>query len=227
MMRSILAAALALAPVAAGAADLPRRDKLVNPFPPVIESLPVWTGFYGGVLVGFGLGDSKQTDDQALGTGAYHPGGSFGGLTLGYNTTLGPTVVGIEGDAALAGLKGSSPWCGSTPGMCGTRANEVETLRLRLGMPFGNTLLYATGGLAVAHVKAWNDLNTVAGTRNEMGWTIGAGIEHQFARSWSVKGEYLYGRFGNRALYDIAASTPEKVSLTMHMFRAGLNYRFE
>ena len=227
MMKRTLAAALALLPMAAGAADLPRRDKMENPFPPAIESLPVWSGAYAGALVGFGLGASTQADDAGLGNGAYHPEGGLGGLTLGYNTTFGSTVVGIEGDAALASIKGSSAWCGSTPGVCGTKADQVDTLRLRIGMPFANTLLYMTGGLAVAHVKASNDLNMVSGTRNQMGWTIGAGIEHQFTRSWSVKGEYLYGDFGKKAYYDVTAATPEKTSLTMHMFRAGVNYRFD
>ena len=227
MMKWTLAAGLALLPAAAGAADLPRRDKMVNPFPPVIESLPVWSGFYAGALVGFGVGTSTQVDDSGLGNGTYHPEGGLAGLTLGYNTSIGPALVGIEGDASLASFKGSSPWCGSTPGVCGTKADQVETLRLRIGMPFAHTLLYVTGGLAVAHVKAWNEAAAVSGTANRMGWTIGAGIEHQVTRSWSLKGEYLYGDFGKKAYYAVAADTPEKTSLKMHMFRAGVNYRFD
>jgi outer membrane immunogenic protein len=71
-----------------------------------------------------------------------------------------------------------------------------------LGWLFAPTaLVYATGGLALAHLDATDSLvnldnpaetNTVAGSETRAVWTVGGGVEWMFAPQWSVKAEYLY-----------------------------------
>jgi opacity protein-like surface antigen len=82
----------------------------------------------------------------------------------------------------------------------------IGTTRSRLGMAWGNVLVYATGGAAYANVNhGYTQSNTPLGpvavavtdSATQFGWTAGAGLEVGFG-AWSVKGEYLYYDLGNQ-----------------------------
>jgi outer membrane immunogenic protein len=57
---------------------------------------------------------------------------------------------------------------------------------------------------------------------NELGWTIGGGLEYAFMGNWSAKLEYLYVDLGSFN----AAVVPTNVSFKENIVRAGLNYKF-
>ena len=158
--------------------------------------------------------------------------GGFVGGTLGHNWQTGPWVFGLEGDYSWSDIKGHSDVCGpltATPHPCGTKLDSFGTLRGRIGYAVGatgNWLLYATGGLAVGEIHAWDLLTPASGSKFRAGWTVGGGIETAIAPNWTVKLEYLYVDFGKANYFDVVPGVPETIGLNVNVVRAGINYRF-
>jgi opacity protein-like surface antigen len=141
-----------------------------------------------------------------------------GGLQIGYNWLLpGPFLVGLEADISAAGL--SSTTLTSPPGDPAAVASWTDKLdlygsvRTRLGWVSDNWLFYGTGGFGWVYDKftrkqltAPIDLNippfvdtnalqagtVVTHSHVRPGWVAGAGVEWAFARTWTVKLEYLH-----------------------------------
>lgn len=210
--------------------------------PPPIIAVYNWTGGYFGIEGGYGWGHSDQTDPGIappppppppdIGDGHYSVRGGLIGGTLGYNWQTGPWVFGLESDLSWADIKGHSNVCGPTtvtPHACGTKLESLGTFRGRVGYAAGaagNWLLYATGGLAVGEVHAWDALTPASGSEFRAGWTVGAGVETVFAPNWTAKLEYLYVDLGKAHLFDIVPGVPETVSFNTNIIRAGINYKF-
>jgi outer membrane immunogenic protein len=202
---------------------------------------PGWAGSYGGVSGGYGWGHSDQTDpgipvfptiNQIPQDGHYSVRGGLLGGTLGYNFQQGPWVYGLEGDFSWADIKGQSSVCGpasATPHPCGTKLDALGTFRGRVGYVTGadrSWLLYATGGLAVGDIRAWDTLTPAFGNDWRAGWTVGAGVEKAFAPNWTAKLEYLHVDLGNPQVFNVAPGVPESVSFRADILRASINYRF-
>jgi opacity protein-like surface antigen len=104
---------------------------------------------------------------------------------------------------------------------------DLGTVRARLGYVAGNTLVYATGGLAYARVKyseSGPGIDAFATDYYHLGWAAGAGIEYAFAPRWSVKLEYLYADLGKtESSFNFGTMSTD---LSAQMVRAGLNYQF-
>jgi outer membrane immunogenic protein len=129
----------------------------------------------------------------------------------------------------------------------------LATLRGRLGVASlfeGKALLYVTGGAAFTQIETLNttaELNpfptgidcalrhcavsSVDSTK--AGWTLGGGAEWALNRNWSIKTEYLYADFGTvrtTSSYAGANGATEilshDVDLSLHIARAGINYKF-
>ena len=213
-------------------------DFYKTPPPP---KAPDWTGTYGGIAGGFGWGGSGQTDPGVVLPGPIDGGdedgghlvrGWLAGVTLGTNLQRGPLVVGVEGDFSWADIKGQSNVCGTPPAVphpCGAKLDALGTFRGRAGFatgPGGNWLLYATGGLAVGHLQAWDALMPASGNVWRAGWTAGVGVETAFAPNWTAKLEFLYVDFGDAHVFDVLPGVPESVSFSTNLVRAGINYRF-
>jgi len=144
-------------------------------------------------------------------------------------------VVGVEADVEATSLNGkftnlpfagyvkdSLPWQGS--------------VRARLGYAFGNALLYATGGVALAQINT-KYLDTANGSasfsHSQAGWTLGAGVEYAINKDWSLRGEYRFTRF--TAFNDaFAAASPIlnfanrtiNHAIDEHAVRVGVAYHF-
>ena len=58
-----------------------------------------------------------------------------------------------------------------------------------------NTLAFVTGGFALGTIKHGNATEQTQ-VAVEQGVTIGAGLEVQAFRDWTLKGEYLFVKFG-------------------------------
>jgi len=243
MKRLLLAAALALLPIAASAQDLTRRA----PAPTSGSSAPVWTGFYAGLSAGYAWG-KHRTRYYANGALAGDHGsddinGGLIGGAVGYNHQIGSLVIGVEGDLSISGLRGSSSgvsgdeclrWDGANfvipGGYCRTDVNWLGSARVRGGAAVGPALLYFTGGLAFGEVEANRPFTGVANnwSQTRTGWTVGAGVEYAVAPAWSVKAEYLYVDLGNDLTYPCPACTTKnhRVDVNTHLVRVGFNYRF-
>ena len=118
-----------------------------------------------------------------------------------------------------------------------SKIDWLATARGRVGVVMDRTLLYATGGLAVARVKTTLDDLYLAGVvttssgATYVGWTAGVGAEFAVAPQWTVKAEYLYMDFGSKDynFYEGAAGWQRisgSASLTANIARIGANYRF-
>ena len=129
--------------------------------PPLLPAISDWnwTGIYVGGNAGYGgtSGAGSFTVNQNGGFSSF-PGlnanGGFGGGQIGVNYQINLLVVGIEADAEAASIKDSvnnilgSP---NNPALnASVRVSSFETVRGRIGLAFGQVLVYATGGEAQA-----------------------------------------------------------------------------
>jgi len=207
-----------------------------------------WTGFYIGVHGGYGWLDYKQTSvssnsvplDICSTSGStdscsFNPsGGVFGGFA-GYNWQSGNIVFGVEADGSWADLKHSQNFSQGNFGPITVRG-EVEwlaTIRGRLGVAVGQTLIYGTGGVAFGGVNSgWvadsNPSTATFAKDTKTGWVAGGGIEHAFARNWSLRAEVLYHDLGKAAGSFFGAGTTYSTSFrhTVTTARAGLALRW-
>jgi iron complex outermembrane recepter protein len=236
-----------------------------------------WAGPYLGINVGYSAGKSN-TDavfSDPTGTPLFATGstdnlnGVIAGFQGGYNWMASSWLVaGIEADIQLS-TQNTTPTFICPGALCNSAIGDVApaaaaldraqkldwfaTVRGRLGaVVTPDTLMYLTGGLAVAEIKT---AGTVAGFsssvdengnlvatpvglgfydhRTKAGWTAGAGFETHLSGNLTGKIEYLYLDFGSVSTVatNPSNSTPLAVNLesrvTDHIVRVGLNYKFD
>jgi outer membrane immunogenic protein len=213
MKKSVLAAAfLAAASSSAFAADVVYEEPPA-PYVPPVATIYDWSGVYLGVQGGYVWtnvsGPAGFDEDFNGGTIGAH---------VGANWQHGNIVFGLEGDI-------NYNWNEDDVVIAGTAA-EVGTdwsgsVRARLGYAMDRTLLYATGGLALA-----NGFVNVAGGGDQSetltGWTAGAGVEHAFNDDWTARLEYRYSDYGSD---DFGAGLGD-FDITEHAVRIGFSYKF-
>jgi outer membrane immunogenic protein len=232
--------------------------------PPAVSS---WTGFYAGVNAGYGFGNNRvettetstvfvfptSTSNDAPGT-SVAPKGVLGGAQAGYNWQASQHwLAGFEAD--LQGAAQNDTTCSALnceifldgSGHFVIRVQHqldwFGTLRGRIGAVYNNTLFYATGGPAFAHLRETihTDLSGggVAGVfldqttaKDLFGYAVGGGIEAMLWGGWSAKAEYLYLNLG-----DISSSADLSIpglirplvtrsDIRDHIVRIGANYHF-
>jgi len=228
---------------------------------PVVAPAPItaWTGCYLGVHGGGGWGNKRVNDD---GTGFvsgvagarlfdFDTSGWLAGGQVGCDFQTGAFVFGIEGSASGAGIDGSGDNLavvgGFPAGVFRARANAdfIGTLTGRIGMAWGQSLLYVKGGAAWVHDDYRVDtgpflvpifpLGTrfLTGDQTHFGWTVGAGWEYLFAPSWSFKIEYNFidvsrenVDFRFTPAFGGGACCSLPVEQQIHVVKAGINWRF-
>jgi outer membrane immunogenic protein len=244
MKKSLIASASASAIfLAAGAqaADLGGRPVYKAP---AAEPVPwAWTGFYIGGNVGAAWGRSSISDAPGttniyftpLGLSGLNANGRgvIGGVQAGYNWQVASFVLGLEGDFSGASLdRSTAVTVFGVPRTYRSRLNWLATIRGRIGVAFGRTLIYGTGGAAFAGL---NDQLTDPGGAftaspgsNFTGWTVGGGVEYAFADRWTAKAEYLHIGFRDRTA--TAPGFPTAYAFrfrdSVDVARVGINYKF-
>jgi len=216
---SVAALALLAVSFAARAADVPIKPPYYKGPPRSVVSYYNWTGFYAGINAGYGWG----TSDWSAVPASIKPKGALVGGTLGYNWQSGDIVYGIEGDFDWSDVSGSVACAGVLT--CETSNSCLATFRGRVGYAFDRWLPYITGGGAYGRVKATLSaagVDLASAASNQLGWTIGGGLEYAFMGNWSAKLEYLYVDLGGFN----AAVVPTNVSFKENIVRAGLKYKF-
>ncbi|MCD4659761.1 outer membrane beta-barrel protein [Rhizobium pusense] len=206
-----------------------------------------WSGFYAGVHAG-GAFTGSNTGVDVHGYN-YTPGAAIdinnasdfvGGVQLGYNWQFDSLVLGVEGDVSYLGYSASGSDAAWPDTVYTASADWLATVRLRAGAVFDSTLIYATGGLALADLKYGTVDNCVGGAcgvdtidaslSRSLGYVVGAGIEHDFGNRWSLKGEYLFAGFDGGTATGAALTGGDYDfdfgSTGIHTVRLGLNYRF-
>lgn len=229
------------------AANLPTKA-------PPLQPMPAWSwaGFYGGVYSAAALGATRFSDpfgSSIFGDRTPTPGYGFGGQ-IGYNWQHGNWVYGLQAD--VTGLTSDSAvTCAAFSGFyfssnCGARPDVNGTVTGRFGLalgPAGHTLVYAKGGFAWQHIDVTATANNIrpfvthSASLTEAGWTAGAGIEQSLTPAWSVVFEYDFLDFGRQGSvvipeslfgppFRVVPAAASNVSSNVHMFKAGLNYKF-
>ncbi len=246
-MKNILLSTVAFVGLTAGAmaADLPMRAAPPAPMPVAIAPAFTWTGFYVGVNGGVAFQDDNNDRNRNRragnnGRGNGNGGGSdssiLGGGQIGYNMQFGMFVAGIEADIQAIDFERINPRLANrnNNNANNNRNGEDEvdafgTVRGRLGLAaFDRGLIYATGGLAW---KSDEGNNGPRGNNSDnIGFTVGAGVEYAFTNNISMKVEGLYVDFSednnnNRNRRNRVNFTGND-SREFGLVRAGLNFRF-
>jgi outer membrane immunogenic protein len=195
----IIAMALALTSGGVRAADLPRIENTVPPYPTYN-----WIGPYIGVNLGYQSGSATNSGAD--------PAGAMGGVQGGYNWQLSQFVFGVEtdlqasaADDMFAAWRFANPWFG--------------TLRGRAGYAMSNVMLYATFGLAYGGGTI--QMGGLSESKTHTGWAGGGGIEVGLTPNWSAKAEYLFVDLSDQH-YVLFGNTGFGSSI----LRLGANYRF-
>lgn len=238
-------AALALS-TAAFAADLPvvPPEEAVAPW--------TWTGFYIGINGGGAFGEYGDFDFIENGVtldsfSALEEDGGFFGGQVGYNYQLDSNwVLGVEGDIQKSWIDGDFAGLPADIDAGATGLDDLvgefdvnwfATLRGRVGYAWDRTLFYATGGVAFADIDQNFDMEfdngDTASLSNEddvnVGFTVGAGIEHYFTDHVSLKLEYQFLDFGTVSSTGTSVDGDSVVierDTSFHTVRAGINYKF-
>ena len=261
-----LAAGLAVAsPVPA--ADLPRAAPAYKAPPDAV--LARWSGCYGGGTIGWIGTQSRQTvalsglfipffnDPSAIEAFTkryrFDDSGITGGIQAGCSRQWGSLVAGLEADfngTSIDRTLATSYALITAPhgqtfnphtDTISQRLAWFSTVRGRLGWAADRLLIFASGGLAVGHLKSTYTLSNSAGIvtsqgseeTTRLGWTVGGGLEYALSAAWTAKVEYLYLDFGRTSYLALqpGASLPNftltnDVDTRAHVARIGVNYRF-
>ncbi|WP_299558231.1 porin [uncultured Sulfitobacter sp.] len=136
---------------------------------PVYEATPIvgdWTGFYGGLNLGYADVDGPGDADGDNGTYGVH---------IGYDYDFGNFVLGgeLEYDKIDVDLNGAAT------------ADDVARIKLRGGYDLGKTLIYATAGSA--------RVDTTLG--DDTGAFVGIGAVYKVTDTFTIGGELLEHQF--------------------------------
>ena len=187
MKKAVLAAVAALA-TASGAMTLQASAADLDFMPPPPPFVPTWQGFYVGGHVGYGEADfegradvdffdfDEQTEEFDLTFSesfrrSLTADGLIGGVQGGYNWQVNRLVIGIEGDVSFADWSHSTVEfdepldafgiAANAEGITAVEVDMLASVRGRLGMAFGNAMIYGTGGVAWADATAKARVNLI------------------------------------------------------------------
>jgi outer membrane immunogenic protein len=202
----------------------------------------LWTGCYVGANGGYAWGQDQSRghpENQGyLDSKINVHGGEYGGQAGCDYQFASDWVVGVQGLDDFASLSGHGV-DGDTdvdgPNRDTAKITNLGSATLRLGTtPWqADALLYIKGGFAWSHDEVSNnyyfsnDEGPIVGAHQDRsGWTIGAGMEWQFAEHWSSFVEYDYYDFGSKIATYSYNDDVVLITQTANTAIAGVNFRF-
>jgi outer membrane immunogenic protein len=256
MKRTLFAGAVALTVASpAFAADLPAGPPPQAPAAYVPVQAPVYN--WGGVYIGLNAGGSWMSQGNGSSTcvgvacvtgtstgQSFSNSGFTGGGQIGANFQSGQFVFGVEADAEYLSNQSAVATATDFSGIAGSSTTHtfstdfLSTVRGRLGFAWDRTLLYGTGGLAMADYqvqRTQNGLGLAAASATQtvsnfrIGWAAGAGVEYAFTDNISGRVEYLVAGLESASdNYSFAGATVTTNSPTeyINIVRGGLNFKF-
>ena len=159
------------------------------------------SSFYAGAVIGYGWGRLSAEGVKARTSGV------MGGGVIGYRVFTGSGSLAVEGDILASGIKRDEIETEADGDRFESRygTDILASLRLKSAWGQGNFRPYVTGGIAWQRFEAkYNDVQTIAGIKerdagsikdNQLGFTLGAGVDWQAGSSYSVSLGYHYYRF--------------------------------
>ena len=174
---------------------------------------------FQGLYVGALLGHSAGLTNDAEGFKIPREGYTATGL-LGYNHRLPGLVVGLEGDLGVTDISGST----NAGGFTVSGSNKVNgSLRARIGLPIGHTLVYGTGGFAMTNAKL--AVETIGSQeKNTKGYVLGGGVESMLLGNMGLRIEALRYQWLDQG-YTIGGMDTGKLGSHDTVVRAGLVFK--
>jgi outer membrane immunogenic protein len=196
--------------------------------PPAFPATRVynWTGFYIGANAGYQFGSVSWSSVPDLVVGRVNASGGLAGGTVGYNLQTGdPWVIGFEGDMDWSGYKATiaPASCLTT---CELQNQWLGTIRLRGGYAFDAVLAYLTAGVAIGRLDA-----AVSGApfgfdgQNNLGWTVGGGVEVALTGYMRAKLEYLHVDLNGFSCNAPCGGGPISFRTDSNIVRLGVNFQ--
>ena len=193
------------------------------------DAIHDWTGFSAGVEAGIDHARSKwsgdlsgtASSDTTLGKSS-GTGSAFAGYTLqSGNLTYGAEVdYGFFAGSKTAQIDGGEGFVASLE----SKPKSLGSARVKLGYASGDTLFYATGGVAFGNFQ--NTLSSTGGfsesASKHVGWAGGIGADYALDAQLAVRLEGMYYGFGSKT-FD---GTDVSVKNSAYAFRVGLVYKF-
>jgi len=222
-----------------------------------------WSGAYGGVIAGLAIHRAATattvqspgayfitTDPSQIvsaGQGAIAALRGIAGVRAGYDVHRSRLVVGLAIDVnamPVNAVRSVTTRYQSFPATFTTTqsiaTNWLLTVRPRIGRVARSSLIYATGGLAVAdptYSSTFTDLAYAASeytltSRRARGWAIGGVVERAWRTNWTFTAEYLLVRLlptsasggVSQTRGDTAVRLLDFVNPTVYAVRAVLKY---
>jgi lipid A 3-O-deacylase len=183
-----------------------------------------FSGFYVGAAGGY----QGARADWVGGLNAAKSSPAVAGF-LGYSWQSGQGVFGIEADAS--GPRSTLKTVCRAPNIsCEVAEHGLFSIRPRFGWVIDQTMLYGTGGFAVA---TWENAATNLTTGRELarsgvwtyGGTVGVGVEHKFTQNLGARAEVLHYGLPGRDL-SIPGIGVTSTQFQSTVGRVGLSWTF-
>jgi outer membrane immunogenic protein len=163
-----------------------------------------WSGPYIGVHAGYGEVYTNGIIDRGsfnLEQSDLDLSGVLVGAQVGYNFQMDSIVFGVEADLSYLDFK-DEIWDTPSSGSSNTAADIdlLATVRGRLGVAMDDTLLYVTGGFALADAESslLNSGESLDVSYNDVGGVVGGGVEYAATQSIRFRAEGLYYFFNDK-----------------------------
>lgn len=192
----------------------------------------------GGYIGGVNIGYDHRINDYVIG----------GEISISFLQGDANGYAG-SGGYTVSGGYGAGYQYPNTPVASSTKLQTLYVIKPKAGFVFDllgkQSMVYAMGGFAMGSIKRtlidqslvggspnWYT-NTPSATKNQFGYTLGAGVEMMISEKFSIKAELNYVDLGNVNLsygngdyYGVSAASTQSVKITNMATTLGLSYKF-
>lgn len=175
---------------------------------------------YGGVLVGYGFGETDFQRQRGGRTRVDIDGGE-GGIFGGYDLLFGNGYfVGYDSHVNITDIGGRNTGAGGTI--------DVQVLwngatRARAGVTLGSFSPFVAAGFALSQERLRSFATNALTNEMHYGATVGAGVDYALTDRWFTRAEYAYTGY-KRANHEVDLA-PSRVVTDHHEVRFGLGYK--
>ena len=185
-----------------------------------------WQGSYAGIAFARPSGDNFWVVPSQGPSTTEDFSGNVTSITGGHDWQRGNLVYGVGltyGSGDITATPQTNTW---TCNDCSTNVSKMASLRGRIGLAMGKTLIYATGGIVRADAEATLEVTTSVGSDTLNGTVFGIGVEHRVGGNLSVSLEYLKTDLGRFDLTGLCSVDSCYTDIEFGQTQLGLTYRF-
>ena len=213
------------APALAGGPGAPAEET------PLAEVLPApvspdWQGSYVGLLFTMPDGENFWYRDGTGPSTTEDFSGKMASLTIGHDWQRGNLVYGLGLSFGSADYVATPQPAALLCDDCKTNVSSMASLRGRLGVAMGKTLVFASAGIVSAETEGTIVGGTPVGDDRLTGTSLGIGIEQMFGEKFSVSIEYMKTDLGRLDLPSLCIATDCYTDIEFNQLQIGMNYHW-